>query len=81
MSMPDYALPDRCDPRAADERRSRNRSFATSNKCLVEIDDCAGTSRAWLPTYEHRDWSDLDATDHATAALWRELGFEVTPPL
>lgn len=58
--------------------RTRMWYFATSNNCLVEIDDRAGTRRVWLPTYGHGDWSDLDATDQANAALWRALGFEVT---
>ena len=50
--------------------------FATSNNCLVQIDEDEG-SHVWLPTYGHGAWSDLAVTDEANRALWEELGFTV----
>ena len=50
--------------------------FATSNNCLVQIDEAAG-NYVWLPTYGHGAWSDLTVTDEANRVLWEELGFTV----
>jgi hypothetical protein len=50
--------------------------FATSNNCLVQIDEAEG-SHVWLPTYGHGAWSDLAVTDEANRAIWEELGFAV----
>jgi hypothetical protein len=50
--------------------------FATSNNCLVQIDEEAG-SDVWLPTYGHGAWSELAVTDEANRAIWQELGFRV----
>ena len=35
--------------------------FATSNNCLVQIDEDEG-SHVWLPTYGHGAWEDLRRT-------------------
>jgi hypothetical protein len=61
-----------------DDAASRTRAwyFATSNNCLVQIDDDAGNA-VWLPTYGHGDWADLAATDAENARIWEELGFTV----
>ena len=56
--------------------RERMWYFATSNNCLVQIDDQAG-NQVWLPTYGHDPWADLAATDAANKRIWEELGFEV----
>lgn len=50
--------------------------FATSNNCLVQIDDVDG-SHVWLPTYGHGAWSELTVTDDANRSLWEDLGFTV----
>ena len=50
--------------------------FATSNNCLVQIDE-AGGNHVWLPTYGHGAWSDLAVTDEANREIWEELGFTV----
>lgn len=50
--------------------------FATSNNCLVQIDEAEG-NHVWLPTYGHGAWSDLAATDAANRSIWEELGFTV----
>ena len=50
--------------------------FATSNNCLVQIDENEGND-VWLPTYGHGAWSDLAVTDEANRAIWEELGFAV----
>ena len=50
--------------------------FATSNNCLVQIDDAEG-EHVWLPTYGHGAWSELAATDDANRHVWEELGFTV----
>jgi hypothetical protein len=50
--------------------------FATSNNCLVQIDDATG-NHVWLPTYGHGAWSDLAVTDEANRAIWEGLGFDV----
>ncbi len=49
--------------------------FATSNNCLVQIDDEG--SHVWLPTYGHGAWSDLEVTDEANREIWEDLGFTV----
>lgn len=51
--------------------------WATSNNCLVEIDESAQTNRVWLPTYGHGPWQLLRETDVANQELWERLGFEV----
>jgi hypothetical protein len=56
--------------------RTRRWYFATSNNCLVQIDEEAGNS-VWLPTYGHGPWEDLGATDDANRQIWEEMGFEV----
>jgi hypothetical protein len=58
------------------EARQRFWYFATSNNCLVQIDDAEG-NHVWLPTYGHGAWSELAATDDANRRLWEELGFTV----
>ncbi|HYH27274.1 MAG TPA: hypothetical protein VEA19_00690, partial [Actinomycetota bacterium] len=50
--------------------------FATSNNCLVQIDEDAG-NQVWLPSYGHRGWSDLAATDAENERIWQSLGFNV----
>lgn len=50
--------------------------LATANNCLVQIDDAAG-DQVWLPTYGHRAWKELTATDVANRQVWEELGFAV----
>jgi hypothetical protein len=57
-------------------RRTRRWYFATSNNCLVQIDDEAGNA-VWLPTYGHGPWGDLEATDTANRQVWEGLGFTV----
>lgn len=49
--------------------------FATSNNCLVQIDEAEG-NQVWLPTYGHAPWAELAATDEANRAIWAGLGFE-----
>jgi hypothetical protein len=56
--------------------KERSWYFATSNNCLVQIDDVTG-NHVWLPTYGHGAWSDLTVTDEANRAVWEELGFTV----
>jgi hypothetical protein len=56
--------------------RQRFWYFATSNNCLVQIDEAEG-SHVWLPTYGHGAWGELAATDDANRRLWEELGFTV----
>jgi hypothetical protein len=56
--------------------RERSWYFATSNNCLVQIDDETGKD-VWLPTYGHGPWSELAATDAENARIWQELGFTV----
>lgn len=56
--------------------RQRFWYFATSNNCLVQIDEAAG-SRVWLPTYGHGAWQELTATDEANRLVWEQLGFTV----
>jgi hypothetical protein len=56
--------------------RERFWYFATSNNCLVQIDEADG-SHVWLPTYGHGAWSELAATDDANRRIWEELGFTV----
>ena len=58
------------------EERERFWYFATSNNCLVQIDDAEG-NHVWLPTYGHGAWSELAATDDANRRLWEELGFTI----
>jgi hypothetical protein len=58
------------------DARERFWYFATSNNCLVQIDDAEG-NHVWLPTYGHGAWSELAATDEANRRLWDELGFTV----
>lgn len=49
--------------------------FATSNNCLVQIDE---TGRdVWLPTYGHSPFEELAATDAAHRRTWESLGFTV----
>ena len=55
-------------------RRERFWYFATSNNALVQN---APTKHVWLPTYGHGNWPELQATDHANARIWTDLGFEV----
>ena len=50
--------------------------FATSNNCLVQIDDEEG-SHVWLPTYGHGAWGELGVTDDANREVWERLGFTV----
>ena len=56
--------------------RERMWYFATSNNCLVQIDDEIG-NQVWLPTYGHDPWAELAATDDANRRIWEELGFDV----
>ena len=58
------------------EARERFWYFATSNNCLVQIDETQG-NHVWLPTYGHEAWSELTATDDANRRVWEELGFTV----
>jgi hypothetical protein len=60
------------DPQA----RERFWYFATSNNCLVQIDEAQG-DHVWLPTYGHGAWSELAATDDANRLVWEGLGFTV----
>ena len=50
--------------------------FASSNNCLVQIDQTEG-NHVWLPTYGHGPWRELAATDHQNRSIWEELGFTV----
>ena len=50
--------------------------LATSNNCLVQIDDAAG-HQVWLPTYGHGAWQELAVTDAANQRIWQQLGFVV----
>ena len=50
--------------------------LATSNNCLVQIDEDSG-DQVWLPTYGHGAWRELAATDEANRRIWEQLGFEV----
>lgn len=50
--------------------------LATTNNCLVQIDEAEG-DHVWLPTYGHDAWRELTATDAANRHLWEELGFAV----
>lgn len=59
-----------------EERDVRLWYFATANNCLVQIDGEAG-NEVWLPTYGHRGWSELAATDAANRRIWEGLGFTV----
>lgn len=59
-----------------EESRVRRWYFATSNNCLVQIDEAAG-NHVWLPTYGHGDWEELAATDEANRRVWERLGFTV----
>jgi hypothetical protein len=61
-----------------DDPDSRRRTwyFATSNNCLVQVDDRSG-NHVWLPTYGHGPWADLRATDEANKQAWEQLGFTV----
>ena len=54
--------------------RQRMWYFATSNNCLVEIDD---DRSVWIPTYGHEPWPELAATDDANREIWEGLGFTV----
>ena len=56
--------------------RQRFWYFATSNNCLVQIDETKG-DHVWLPTYGHGAWSELEATDDANRVVWEGLGFTV----
>jgi hypothetical protein len=58
------------------DSRTRTWYFATSNNCLVQVDDVAG-NHVWLPTYGHGPWADLRATDDANKQVWEQLGFTV----
>ena len=58
------------------EARQRFWYFATSNNCLVQIDEAEG-NHVWLPTYGHGAWSELTATDDANRRVWEELDFTV----
>jgi hypothetical protein len=58
------------------EARQRFWYFATSNNCLVQIDEVEG-NHVWLPTYGHGAWSELTATDDANLRVWEELAFTV----
>ena len=50
--------------------------LATSNNCLVQIDEDTG-DHVWLPTYGHGAWRELAAADAANRRIWEELGFVV----
>ncbi|HUG86045.1 MAG TPA: hypothetical protein VMM13_15890 [Euzebya sp.] len=52
--------------------------FASANNCLVQIDPMEG-NHVWLPTYGHRGWQELAATDQANRQIWEGLGFTVHP--
>lgn len=56
--------------------RTRYWYFATANNALVEIDDVR--KRVWLPAYGFGAWPELQATDAANVAAWRDIGFEAT---
>jgi hypothetical protein len=56
--------------------KERSWYFATSNNCLVQIDDAEG-NHVWLPTYGHGPWGELVATDEANRRIWEEHGFTV----
>lgn len=60
-----------------DNETNRDRSwyFATSNNALVLNDGF--TKKVWLPTYGHRKWLELTATDAQNKSIWEGLGFEV----
>ncbi len=60
-----------------DDERGRVRKwyFATANNALVQV---TKTSRdVWLPTYGHRKWPELTATDAVNRDIWLSLGFVV----
>lgn len=59
-----------------EERDVRIWYFASSNNCLVQIDEREG-NHVWLPTYGHGAWKELAATDEANGRIWAELGFTV----
>ncbi len=60
-----------------DDENTRDRYwyFATSNNALVLNDGF--TKKVWLPTYGHRKWLELTATDAQNKTIWEGLGFEV----
>lgn len=49
---------------------------ATSNNCLVQIDDAARD--VWLPTYGHAELEPLGAIDAEHRRIWEALGFSVS---
>ena len=59
-----------------EEREVRIWYFASSNNCLVQIDEAEG-NHVWLPTYGHGAWKELAVTDEANRVAWEELGFSV----
>jgi hypothetical protein len=58
--------------------RMREWFYASANNGWVER-VAHGQSRVWLPQYGFGAWSELEKTDAANAAIWRDLGFEVVP--
>jgi hypothetical protein len=59
----------------APDSRLREWFYASANNCWVECGQTGG--RVWLPEYGFGAWPELEATDDANAAIWRDLGFEV----
>lgn len=61
-----------------DDESTRERFwyFATANNALVQNN--GSEKKVWLPTYGHRKWPELVATDAKNKSIWESLGFEVT---
>lgn len=58
-----------------EKEKVRTWYFATSNNALVQA---TKTERhIWLPTYGHRKWPELQATDIENRRIWEDLGFTV----
>lgn len=57
------------------DARERTWYFATANNALVQNN--GASKKVWLPTYGHRKWPELAATDAQNKSIWEGLGFEV----
>jgi len=58
------------------DKRQRIWYFATSNNALVQVTE--KSRDIWLPTYGHRKWPELAATDAENRRIWeQELHFTV----
>ncbi len=58
------------------DEKVRTWYFASSNNALVQVMD--ESKAVWLPTYGHRYWPELEATDKENIRIWKdELKFIV----